>query len=110
MRRGSKPGERRGGRQKGTPNKATAEVKVLAQKYAPAAIEELGRLSTEAESEAARVAASKEILDRAYGKPMQPVAGNIAMRDARKVDEVSDAELEQIIIEARATNCIGGRL
>jgi hypothetical protein len=82
MPRGSKPGERRGGRQKGTPNKATAEVKVLAQKYAPVA----------------------------YGKPMQPVAGNIAMRDARKVDEVSDAELEQIIIEARATNCTGGRL
>jgi hypothetical protein len=52
MPRGSKPGERRGGRQKGTPNKATAEVKLLAQKYAPAAIEELGRLSTGAESEA----------------------------------------------------------
>ena len=67
MPRGSKPGERRGGRQKGTPNKARAEVKVLAQKYAPAAIEELGRLSTEAESEIARVAAGKEILDRAYG-------------------------------------------
>jgi len=109
MPRGSKPGERRGGRQKGTPNKATAEVKVLAQKYAPAAIEELGRLSTGAESEAARVAAGKEILDRAYGKPMQPVAANIAMRDARKLDEVSDAELEQIIIDARATNGTGGR-
>jgi hypothetical protein len=36
MPRGSKPGERRGARQKGTPNKATAEVKVLAQKYVPA--------------------------------------------------------------------------
>ena len=35
---------------------------------------------------------------------MQPVAANIAMRDARTVDEVSDAELEQIIIDARATN------
>ena len=93
---------RRGGRQKGTPNKATAEVKVLAQKYAPAAIEELGRLSTGAESEAARVAASKEILDRAYGKPMQPVVADIDLRDGRKVSELSDAELEQIIHEGRA--------
>ena len=41
---------------------------------------------------------------------MQPVAANIAMRDARKVSELSDAELEQIIHEARATNGTGGRL
>src|SRR5262245_22406447 len=96
MPRGSKPGERRGGRQKGTPNKATAEVKVLAQKYAPAAIDELGRLSTEAKSETARVAAANSLLDRAYGRPMQPVAAKIAMRDARKIDELSDAELMAI--------------
>src|SRR5262245_35185814 len=107
MPRGSKPGERRGGRQKGTPNKATAEVKVLAQKYAPAAIEELARLSTGAESEAARVAAGKEILDRAYGKPMQPVVADL--RDARKASELSDAELEQIILEGRPMNGAGRR-
>jgi hypothetical protein len=83
---------------------------VLAQKYAPAAIEELGRLSTGAESEAARVAAANSLLDRAYGKPTQPVAANIAVRDARKIDELSDAELHQIIIEGRATNGTGGRL
>jgi hypothetical protein len=98
------------GRPKGARNKITAEVKALAQTYAPAAIKELARLSTEAESEAARVAASKEILDRAYGKAVQPVAANIAMRDARKIDELSDAELHQIIIEGRATNGTGGRL
>src|SRR5262245_46204770 len=108
MPRGSKPGERRGGRQKGTPNKATAEVKVLAQKYAPAAIEELGRLSTEAESESARVAAANSLLDRAYGKPVQPVAANIAVM--RKASELSDAELEQIIHESRAANGTGERL
>ena len=77
---GAKPGERRGGRKKGVPNKLTsevrAEVKALAQKYAPAALKELGRLSVEAESEQARVAASKEILDRAYGKATQPVSGD----------------------------------
>jgi hypothetical protein len=58
MPRGSKPGERRGGRQKGTPNRVTAEVKAL----------------------------------------------------AHKGDELSDAEIEQIIHASRATNGTGGRL
>lgn len=68
---GSKPGERRGGRKRGTPNKATAEVKDLAKQHGPAAIREAARLATGAESEAARVAAINLILDRAYGKPTQ---------------------------------------
>ena len=68
MPRGSQPGERRGGRQKGTPNKATAEIKDLVDQYVPAAVVELARLATEAESEAGRVAAIKELLDRRYGK------------------------------------------
>jgi len=73
MPRGSQPGERRGGRQKGTPNKATAEIKDLVDQYVPAAVVELARLATEAESEAARVAAIKELLDRRYGKSKQAV-------------------------------------
>lgn len=74
---GRKPGSpKTGGRKAGTPNKATADVKSLAQKYAPAALEELARLAREAESEAARVAAIKEILDRAYGKSRQPIDGD----------------------------------
>jgi hypothetical protein len=61
-----------GGRRAGVPNKITAEIKELAQQYAPAALKELARLSTAAKMEAARVAAIKEILDRAYGKATQP--------------------------------------
>ena len=64
---------RTGGRQKGTPNKATADIKALAQVHAPQALEELARLASEATSEQARVAAIKEILDRAYGKSKQSV-------------------------------------
>lgn len=63
------------GRPKGARNKATADVKALAGKYAPAAMKELARLSTEAESEPARVAACKELLDRAYGKSPQAITG-----------------------------------
>ncbi len=73
---GRKPGTpKTGGRKKGTPNKATADVKALAQQYAPAALKELARLSSEAESEQARVSACREILDRAYGKAPQAVTG-----------------------------------
>jgi hypothetical protein len=63
------------GRQKGTPNKATADVKRLARKYGPDAIEELARPAREAQSEQALISAIKELLDRAYGKCVQPVSG-----------------------------------
>ena len=63
------------GRPKGTPNKATAEVRALAGQYGPKALQELARLAIKAESEQARVAACKEILDRWAGKASQPVTG-----------------------------------
>jgi cob(I)alamin adenosyltransferase len=66
-------GQKTGGRTKGTLNKATAEIKALAQLHAEAAMTELARLATSAESEAARVAAIKELFDRGYGKATQSV-------------------------------------
>ena len=68
--RGSKPGERRGGRKKGTPNKATADIKALAQKHGKDAIAKLVKL-LKSEDERVVVAAVKELLDRGYGKPAQ---------------------------------------
>lgn len=67
-------GQRIGGRQPGTPNKATAEIRDLARKYTPDALKELARLTTQAESEQARVSAIKELFDRAYGKSTQILA------------------------------------
>ncbi len=77
---GSKPGQRLGGRKKGTPNKVTAEVSTIARKYGPKAVDKLAELAgltrkKAAESEQARVAALKEILDRAYGKAPQALTG-----------------------------------
>ena len=70
-------GKREGaGRKKGQPNKATAEVRAAARKFAPTAFKELARLAAKAESEQARIAAIKEILDRAYGKSVQPHDGD----------------------------------
>lgn len=78
---GSKPGERRGGRKAGVPNKATQEIKALAQQYGPDAMAELARLAAEAEGESARVAAIKEILDRGYGKAANAPEDAEAARD-----------------------------
>lgn len=64
-----------GGRQKGTPNKATADVKALAGKHGPAAIAEAVRIMQNSDSDAARISAINTILDRAYGKASQPIGG-----------------------------------
>jgi hypothetical protein len=82
---GARPGA---GRKPGIPNKATGEVKLLAAKHGPAVLKELARLAVGAESEQARVAACNAILDRAYGKATQPIAGDDdmpAIRAALKV-------------------------
>lgn len=66
---------RYGGRQKGTPNKATAEVKGLAQKHGPAAIAKLAKIMAD-DGHSGQVAAIKELLDRGYGKATQLVGGD----------------------------------
>jgi hypothetical protein len=68
--RGSKPGERRGGRQKGTLNKATRTVKEAAQEYTDEALKTLvAVMNDEAAPPAARVSAANGVLDRGHGKP-----------------------------------------
>lgn len=64
-------GTRIGGRQKGTPNKATAQLKAIAQKHTKAALDTLVIVMTTGESEQARIGAARELLDRGYGKPSQ---------------------------------------
>ena len=71
---GRQPGS---GRKKGSPNKITREIKEIAHQYGPGALKELARIATQGESEAARVAACREILDRAYGKAMQAIQGTV---------------------------------
>lgn len=62
-----------GGRVKGTPNKATADVKAVAGQYTQEAIEALVTIFRTSENDSAKVAAIKEILDRAHGKARQAV-------------------------------------
>ena len=76
MPRGSKPGERRGGRKAGTPNKATREVKAVAGRYTVECVRTLMEIVRKKKAPpAARVAACKEVLDRAHGRPAQAVTG-----------------------------------
>jgi hypothetical protein len=65
---GRRPGA---GRPVGVANKMTRPVKALAASYGPASIARLVQLRDGAESEQVRFAASKELLDRAYGRPRQ---------------------------------------
>lgn len=82
-------GKRTGsGRKKGVPNKATAEIKALAQVHGARMIAELARLATKAESEQARVAAIRELLDRGYGKATQPLSGPEDPDDAMTVEAI----------------------
>lgn len=81
-------GQKTGGRKAGTPNRSTAQIKDLAQKYAPDALAELARLAKGAESEAARVAACREILDRAYGRAPQAIVGDPGSPIEHRIQEV----------------------
>jgi len=63
-------------RPKGAKNKTEHDVRVMARKHGPRMIEHLAAIAERGESESARVTAIKEILDRAYGKPVQPHDGD----------------------------------
>jgi len=79
---GGHGGRRAGaGRRPGTHNRHTVEIRTVAMQYGPAAVAALAELSglapgERAESETARIAALKELLDRAYGKSTQPLSGD----------------------------------
>jgi hypothetical protein len=68
-------GKREGaGRPKGRRNKVTADIKEIAQSFGEEAITQLVEIMRDGEAPpAARVAATKEILDRGYGKAKQDV-------------------------------------
>ena len=65
-------GQKFGGRQKGTLNKVTADIRVMAQTYGPEAVDTLAEIMRdESKPDAARIAAAKELLDRGFGKSPQ---------------------------------------
>lgn len=61
-----------GGRRKGTPNRATAEVRSAALALVPKAMARLERLLSSRDDGVA-VRAIREVLDRAHGRPAQAI-------------------------------------
>src|ERR1700730_11111960 len=86
-------GRKTGGRKAGTPNKATADIKALAQAAAPAAFAKVVRLASSAKSEQVQLKDIEIILDRAYGKPHITAEVNTP----RDVRDLSTAELLRVL-------------
>jgi hypothetical protein len=78
---GAKPGERRGGRAKGTPNLSTREMKAKAQAMGDEVLTGfLEMFKNKKLAPEARIKAGSAILDRGYGKPTQQVAAKVTSR------------------------------
>jgi hypothetical protein len=88
-------GIKTGGRAKGTPNKATADIKALAQVHAADAITTLASILMKSDSDTARIAAAKELLDRGYGKAMQGV--ELTGKDGQPV---AFKQIERVIVRS----------
>jgi hypothetical protein len=68
-----KPGQ--SGNPSGRP-KVVAEIRDLARQHTGTALNALVKIATAGKSESARVSAATALLDRGYGKPTQPIAGD----------------------------------
>lgn len=68
---------RSGGRQPGTPNHATAEVKEAARVHGPKMIAMFAAIANNPKKpDMVRMHAGKELLDRGYGKAVQPLGSD----------------------------------
>ncbi len=65
--------QKTGGRRRGTPNKATGEIKVALQRHGTELVEALLAL-TRSDDERVRLGAITAALDRGWGKPAQAIA------------------------------------
>lgn len=95
----TKDGKKTGGRVKGTPNKATAEIKAAAQRHGQACIDALVDILKNGESEQARIAAAKELLDRGYGKSQQNIeleAGSVLTEILSEISATADGLPEPV--------------
>ncbi len=89
---GHRPGA---GRPFGSLNRLTRPIKELSSQYGPEALDILVDIMQNGESEQARIAAAKELLDRGYGKPRQ----NLEVSQEDKVEivvlDLDGAQLRQ---------------
>lgn len=86
------------GRPKGSPNRATRDVKEAAREYTSEALRTLANIVRRGKTEQARVAAAKELLDRGYGKATTHIEANVNLLERMDAGEraILEAALEAI--------------
>lgn len=82
-----------GGSRKGRPNKASADIRALAQRYTAEALATLAQIMRTGQAEQARVAAANILLDRGHGKAPQSIHATVTHTPPSELD---DAELLDI--------------
>ncbi len=95
-------GRKTGGRRKGTANKVTAEIRGAAQQYTVEALGGLAEIARNGDSDAAKVAAWKAILDRGHGRPVQGVEMGGPDGGPVQVEDVSPMEAARLILATLA--------
>ncbi len=83
---GSAPGERRGGRKKGTPNKVDKDIKAAFREHGPALVAALIKL-TKSKDENVQLKSLQICLDRGYGKATQHIEAEISVYDRLSLEE-----------------------
>jgi len=91
-------GSRTGGRRKGTPNRATAEIKAAFRLHGDELVAALLAL-TKSDDERVRLAAIQAALDRGWGKPVQAVDLGV---------QVEITAIERTIVGPRVIEIEGG--
>lgn len=81
--------------------KVVAEVRDLARQHTTTAIETLAVLAVSADSDTAKVAACKELLDRAWGKAPQELKADVTL--SALTDEQLKAKLDELLALAAGT-------
>lgn len=83
--------------------RSPAEIRDAAREHGPAALTELARIMTSSQSDAARIAACREILDRAYGKAPQAITGEGGGGPQRVALSCSKSTYDQFLNDAIGT-------
>lgn len=65
--------------------KAPIDIRSLARNHTEAAISTLAGIASNGKQESARVAAAEALLNRGWGKPTQPIAGDDAADAIRMI-------------------------
>jgi hypothetical protein len=80
---------------------ALADVRDLAREHTPAAVAKLASIMENGKSEMAQIAAATALLDRAWGKATQPIAGDDSMPPVGVSVEDREREIAAKVERAR---------